>query len=374
MKYNVLYIIESMNLGGTEKQLCELINGLSANGVVRPHLCTLKPSSDLLDSINCPKIDLGTRRLLSLDIPQKIKKLARFCNDYEICLVQTFFQDPSVIGAMLKLLLPVKLIITFRDLGFWRTRLENFKMRLAYKRADGFIANSLAVKKHFSINDGLALDKIKVIYNGFDMTELEGYRSGSVEDGLREIGIVANLNRPVKRVQDFIAAAALVRAKNPNVVFSVIGDGHLRMDLERFTDSLGLNQVVNFVGRLENPLEHIANFSVGVITSETEGLSNAIIEYMACSVPVVATNTGGNPELVLEGENGFLYPVGNVEVLADRILKLLDDNVNQRIGRNNRERVASNLSLSYMVKCYENHYQDMLSGCPLQPTSLGGQL
>lgn len=374
MRFNVLYIIERMGPGGTEKQLAELIRGLSASDAVRPHLCTLRPSSGLFDAIDCPKINLGTRRLLSPGTLGKLKRLARFCDDHDIHLVQTFFQDPTLIGAMLKRLRPVKLVISFRDLGFWRTRVENFKMRLAYSQAEGFIANSLAVKKHFVVEDDLPPEKIEVISNGFDLNRLEDLPGERNKGGPTEVGIVANLNRPVKRVQDFIAAAVLVREQFPDVVFTIIGDGHLRPELEHLAESLGLGQAITFAGRLEDPLKKVANFAVGVITSETEGFSNAIIEYMACGVPVVATAVGGNLELVAEGENGFLVPVGDVESLADRIMKLLDEKLNHRIGWNNRERISKHLSLPVMVKRHENFYREMLSGSLLQGASAGGSL
>jgi glycosyltransferase involved in cell wall biosynthesis len=374
MKFNVLYIIDRMGPGGTEKQLAELIGGLSAGDAVRPHLCTLRPSCGLFDTIDCPKINLGTRRLLSLGTLGKLKRLARFCDDHDIHLVQTFFQDPSLIGAMLKRLRPVKLVISFRDLGFWRTRVENFKMRLAYTQADGFIANSMAVKKHFVAEDDLPPEKIEVICNGFDLNRLEDLHGKRNKGGPPEVGIVANLNRPVKRVQDFISAAALVREKFPDAVFTVIGDGHLRPELEHLAESLGLGQAITFTGSLKDPLKNIVNFSVGIITSETEGFSNAIIEYMACGVPVVATAAGGNPELVVEGENGFLVPVGDVESLADRIIKLLDEKLNHRIGQNNRERISKHLSMPVMVERHENFYREMLSGSLLQAPSPGGSL
>jgi len=357
MKLNVLFIIDCMAFGGTEKQLAELIAGLSSGDAVRPHLCTLRPSSGLFDTLDCPKMCLDVRRLVSPAIPGKLKRLARFCDDHSIQLVQTFFQDSTLIGAMLKRMRRIKLVISFRDLGFWRTKAESFKMRLAYTQADGFIANSLAVKEHFVAEDYLPTEKIAVIFNGFDLNLVKNLCGERNTIGPPVVGIVANLNRPVKRVQDFISAAALVRGKIPDVVFTIIGDGHLRPELGRLADSLGLGQANTFAGRLENPLEHVAHFAVGVITSDSEGLSNAIIEYMACGVPVVATAAGGNPELVVEGENGFLVPVGDVELLADRIVKLLDQETNRRIGQNNRDRISKDLSLPVMVKRYEDYYR-----------------
>jgi len=355
----VLYIIDSLTHGGTERQLVELVNKLDRSRV-QPHLCTLKESNELFSELDVPKICLGYRSFTAPSILKNLYDLHRFIKKHDIQLVQTFFQDPFLLAALVRPLRSLPLIGSFRDLGFWRTSAESYKMRLAYPFFSGFIANSRAVKDHFVAVDGIASDKIEVLYNGFDLSALEVASADSEGDdpGACTVGIVANLNRPVKRVDDFVSAAALVYRRNPAVRFTVIGGGGLQDDLERLCTELGIRHAVHFTGRIDNPLPFVKNFSVGVITSETEGFCNAIIEYMACGVPVVATRVGGNPELVTEAENGFLVPIGDPEALAEKISLLIEnEELRSSIGEANRRKVSEQYSLQVMLEQQTRYYE-----------------
>lgn len=356
---NILYIIDSLGHGGTERQLVELIKGLDRNRF-RPHLCTLKTSTALYDELEIPKISLEFVSYLRPSIVGKIIKLSSFIRKNRIQIIQTFFQDPFLLAAMVKPFHNVKLIGSFRDIGFWRTQSESLKMRLAYPFFEAFIANSQAVKEHFAQTDGIHPAKIAVIYNGFDNSLVPHDVVQQKLSGPPIVGIVANLNRTVKRVDDFIQAAALVHNELSHVRFVVVGDGHLRDELEALAQSLGVRDCIQFTGRINNPLNVISTFSVGVITSETEGFCNAVIEYMACGVPVVATDGGGNRELVINQSNGFLVPVGNYRDIADKILKLLiDESLASDLGRTGLEAVNRRFTVDEMVSCYDKFYSSI---------------
>ncbi len=357
MPINILYIIDSLTHGGTEKQLVQLIQGLGSDRFC-PHLCTLKASEDLYDEINVPKICLGFVSFSHFSIIKNIAQLTFFIRKNNIQIVQTFFQDPFLIGAMVKLFSKIKLIGSFRDLGFWRTKAETRKMRISYPFFSGFIANSAAVKEHFVQTDKINPDKIEVIYNGIKLEGLHSKNVESFDEKPALVGIVANMNRPVKRVHDFIYAAAIIYKEKPDTKFIVVGDGYLRKDLELLSESLGLSKVLHFTGRLSDPLKIIQQLHVGVITSETEGFCNVILEYMAHGLPVVATNSGGNSELVKQEENGFLYPVGNVDALAAKILQILKDKqLISKIRENNIQLVSSKYSYTSFIENQCSFYE-----------------
>ena len=110
-------------------------------------------------------------------------------------------------------------------------------------------------------------------------------------------------------------------------------------------------------------MDEIARFGVGVITSESEGFSNAIIEYLACGIPVVATDAGGNPEIVTQGENGYLVPVGNPSLMAEKVLLLLNDrSLAARIGRLNRVKALRDYSMDRMVEEHRAYYTEIMEG------------
>ena len=232
-------------------------------------------------------------------------------------------------------------------------------MRVAYPFFEGFIANSKAVKDYFARVDRIAPNRIEVIHNGINGIEANGAPTSA--EGLPLVGMVANCNRIVKRVQDFIQAAALVHRDYPETRFMVVGDGPLRPGFEKLSRSFGLEKAMKFTGQLANPLDLIHGFRVGVIPSESEGFCNAILEYMACGVPVVATAAGGNPELVRDGENGFLVPVGDVTHMAEKIRRLLrEDLLREQMGEANRARVARHFSMKRMVAAHESFYDRIL--------------
>ncbi len=362
MKINILFLIDSLQYGGAEKQLVELIENLDSN-LYSLHICCLKPSGPLYDELTIPKTTLSYKRFGSLSVIPVVRELVSYIKKNNIQIVQTFFQDPFLLAALSSYFCSFKLIGTFLDLGFWRTPLESCKMRFAYRYFDGFIANSEAVKNHFVHVDRLDPLKVRIIYNGFDYSKVEKVAAPTGNASGPCIGIVANLNRPVKRVDDFIMAAALVKKRCPESRFLIAGDGHLRPELERLAADLGISGSTSFVGRVANPLDYIKTMSVGVICSETEGFSNSIIEYMACEVPVVVTAVGGNPELVKDGVNGFLVPVAEPEQLADRICRILESpELHRQMGIRNRDLVKNNFSIDYMCNEYGSYYQQVASG------------
>jgi glycosyltransferase involved in cell wall biosynthesis len=363
MPVNILYIIDSLAHGGTEKQLVQLIRNLDPDRF-RPHLCTLKASAGLYQELDIPKITLDFVGFGHPSLLRHLTSLSSFIRRHRIRLVQTFFQDPFLLAAMVKPFNRIKLIGSFRDLGFWRTPAETRKMRIAYPFFSGFIANSHAVKDHFVQVDGIRPGKFEVIYNGID---LESVRPRDPQEFGKEppvVGIVANLNRPVKRVQDFIQAAAMVHRACPTARFVVVGDGHLRGLLEELGEALGLRECLTFTGRLENPLEVVRSFHVGVISSETEGFCNAIVEYMACGIPVVATAVGGNLELVADGENGFLVPPESPQKLAKEIIQLVNDRRRCReIGEKNINKIQRHYSIATMVANQSEYYDSLVVRC-----------
>lgn len=356
MKIRIMFLIDRLAFGGTEKQLIELINQLDRKRF-HPHLCTLHESDRITLDSAVTSYCLDFRAFHDLSTARVISKLASYIRHRRIQIVQSFFQDPTLIAALSRPFHRASLVGSFRDLGFWRSRKETFKLRIACRAFNGFIANSKAVKAHFVKVDRIDPKKIEVIYNGIKIAPESKANHSEYADRRPIVGIVANLNRPVKRVNDFIRVASKVHAIMPGARFVVVGDGCLRPELENLSRSLDLENVLTFTGLVDNPIEQIERFRIGVITSETEGFCNSILEYMACGVPVVATAAGGNMELVLEGENGFLVPVGNIEMLAQKIIFLLKRiDICGNIGRYNALNVDKKFSMKKMVAKHEDFY------------------
>ena len=361
MSINILYIIDKFGYGGTELQLAALINGLDKNQF-KVHLCTFKPSSKLFDDLKCEKYQLSIPRLWYPNAFSQYRILLKLIRGWNIHIIHTFFQDPFAVGTLMKKFYPTVLVGSFRDMGFWRTRMENFKMRISYTAFDAFIANSKAVKQHFEMTDRLKPERIRVIYNGYNGLPRSS-TSAPRRDGSFTVGIVANFNRPVKRFEDFLKIAQILWSRDPSTRFIVVGSvgGRYNELVNQAQNKMG--PALNFVGSVSNPVDYIREFDIGVITSESEGFCNAIIEYMACGLPVVVTDTGGNKEIVDQGINGFLVPVADPKAMAEKIGVLqADSELRIRMGRANMHKVETRYSMARMIGEHEKFYTELITG------------
>jgi glycosyltransferase involved in cell wall biosynthesis len=179
------------------------------------------------------------------------------------------------------------------------------------------------------------VDRIDVIYNSIDAGQfrpdpeirMRVRNELQIADDHVVIGNVSTL-RPVKGVQHFVAAAALVRKRAPAARFLVIGDGPQRPAIERQIADLQLGSVFRLLGSQEAIAPYLQAMDIAVLSSESEGFSNSILEYMAAGLPSVVTDVGGNRE-ALGDAAGAVVPPGDTKGLAEAILKMLDD-PNQR--------------------------------------------
>ena len=356
----VLFCIESMLRGGTEKQLASLIRGFDPARVT-PSLCTLKPSAFDLDSLGCPILELGFTSFRAASTVRCLRRLRRFIREQRVDLVETFFQDPTILALLGSVGTQVRArVASFRDLGFWRTRAKILQLRLAYPHFDGFIANSRAVAARAHTLHGIALERIEVIYNGVVVPPPRPDRSPQQPP---VVGVVANLDRSVKRVDLFLSAASLVRREVPDARFVVLGDGPLRPQLMSLAGRLELGSSVSFPGNVPDVARHLASFDVGVLCSDSEGFSNSILEYMAAGVATVARDVGGNAELVVDGETGRLIAGGRPDAIATAIIGLLHDPAERcRMGERARELARARYSLETCVQRHEKYYERMLAG------------
>jgi glycosyltransferase involved in cell wall biosynthesis len=166
---------------------------------------------------------------------------------------------------------------------------------------------------------------------------------------------------PQKRHDVFLKAARIVSATAPGARFALVGDGPLRSYLENLSQELGIASKVSFFGEQREVGAYISAFDIAILTSEAEGCSNSVLEAMALAKPVVATDVGGNRELVSHGESGFLVPAGDAEAIAQAILYLVrNSEVARAMGHRARERVITRFSVERMVQQYQTLYEQTL--------------
>ncbi|MDH3198168.1 MAG: glycosyltransferase [Candidatus Krumholzibacteria bacterium] len=239
---------------------------------------------------------------------------------------------------------------------------------LKYRRgADLYLAVSGAVRDDL-VAGGVRGASIRVVADGID---LEALRALDGRERLRErlgwgaqrvvVGQVAALT-PEKGQRDLVHAARAVCAARADAHFVIVGDGPLRARLEALARSLGVGERVTFAGFREDALSLLKVFDCFVASSRREGLGSSIMDAHALGVPVVATRTGGIPELVADGETGLLAPPADAEALAGAILRMLGDEGLR--GRCTAAGLARSTGYDYRQMVYNtlNAYRALLPG------------
>jgi len=348
----ILYCIDNLLRGGTELQLTGLINGLDRTRF-SPHLLTIRPSPPELLPDDCPHLGWHVPRLISPAGMKDTWRLAQYLRRENFQVVQTFFQDSTIFGGTAARLAgtPIRLAC-FRDLGFWRTRSQTLLLHRVYPMMTGFLCNSAIVKDNFVSHDGLNPDDIKIIYNGIDTDALTGVEHTGPT---LHVGIVGNLTRHVKRTDLFIKAAAEVsrRVDASQITWHIIGDGDFRAEYEVLAADEGIADNMVFTGRISDVAGYLEKLQVGVLCSDSEGFSNAILEYMLKGCACVATSVGGNVEAIDHGHTGLLVPPDNVVALADALEKMIiDQSMRQNLATQARQYAEKEFNWG---KCLTEH-------------------
>jgi glycosyltransferase involved in cell wall biosynthesis len=277
-----------------------------------------------------------------------------------------FFNDAAELVPLYCALAGVPVITSRRDMGFWYTSRTLLTLRLANLFVDRIVCNCAAVANEVERREHVLNNKLRVIHNGLRVRPPNQVHQRDVAHAKRiRICLVANI-RPVKRIEDFIRAAAVVSATVPESEYLVIGEP----SIENYSDKLvalarqlGIGELVRFTGSLEDPVPLVEDCQIGVLTSASEGLSNSLLEYMSCGLAVVCSDVGGNKEIIEHGSNGFIYPVGKVDCLAAHLLTLCNDEALRDLMRAESLRRTERFSSDRMVAAHIDMYRET-SGKP----------
>lgn len=256
----------------------------------------------------------------------------------------------------------------------WHVRVSNPEKKTFEKylfhRAHKVIAVSKAASQRFQGFES-AQEKVVVIYNGVDLTEFSPQQPDSrlreefeIEKDWILVGTLGQLI-PGKGQNVFLKAAAQVLKQTPKVKFMIVGEGNqeYRRKLEDLSAGLSLSGKVIFTGFREDIPRIMNALDIVVLPSTThlEGLSRVIIEAMASSKPVIATNSGGNPEAVEDGITGILTPPEDFRALAESILDLIrEETKRKRMGEAGRKRAEKLFRIEKTISQIEKVYEEIL--------------
>ncbi len=254
---------------------------------------------------------------------------------YRLCHV--FFNDSSILLPPIMAFVGIPTLISRRDMGFWYTPGYLRLLRKTRHFVSHVIANSEAVKGITIEKEHFSQDEVSVIYNGYPagksppsyppLSEAEKKprreQLGLPAEGRFAI-LVANL-REIKRIGgDAIIALSALSDSVSNAHLVLVGAGE-QSTYRELAQRMGVSERVHFLGARSDVKEILPAMDVGLSCSESEGYSNAIVEYMQARLPVVASNVGGNAEAVVHGKTGYVYPSGDVDSLVSYLGKLFSD-------------------------------------------------
>jgi glycosyltransferase involved in cell wall biosynthesis len=356
----VSFLIDRLTRGGTETQVLALIRALDRRRV-EPTLVLLDgddAESQSLEPSDCPVLRLGLRSLHSPAALTAGAKLAGFWRDHGTDVVQVYFLDSAYFGVPLARLAGVRRVVRVRNnLGHWLTPTHRWLGRVVGRLADVTLTNCEPARQALLDAEGGPKRKVVVLENGVDLERFTTLPLPSVKNAVPRIGVVANL-RPVKGVDVFIRAAAQLAADFPRTTFHIAGQGEQRAELDRLIDQLDLSRRVTLAGPVADVPAFLSTLDVAVLPSHAEGMSNAVLEYMAAGRPVVATNVGANAHLLGDGKFGVLVPAGDPFALAAGIGQLLTDpNLATRLATAARRHVQERYSREAMRLRFEGFYE-----------------
>lgn len=363
---------------GTERQVIETAKRLNKQQF-DVHVCCLENSAEL-EALReeCSIAVFPAGSINSWQGIRQAMRLRSYLNLHTIDIVHAFMNKTAMFAAVSSLLSD-RIVITSRlNTGYWYTPSKRLQFRVLNLGTTRVMANSEQAKRIAVEAEKLPPGKVDVVYQGVDM---EIYKPGAgdasvcqrlgIPSSARIVGIVANL-RPVKDIPLFLRSAALIARERDDVAFLVAGGGEQLEELQRLAADLGVQGRVFFTLGEGRIIDYLSGMAIGCLTSFSEGFSNAILEYMAAGLPVVATDVGGNREAVIEGETGYLVRERTPEAFARPLLQLLQDEERRReMGRRGFARCAEHFELGRSIVQLEQYYCSLLT--PPMPMRTGNR-
>lgn len=352
----VCYIIGQLSKGGAEKQLYELIRGLNKKKFL-PAVISLSRGgfwSKEIKKIGIEVIELERKKNMEIS---RLFNLIKIVRKMKPDIVHTYLFSANSYGRIAAIINRVPVIIASErnmpEIGKDKNIYQLYIDKVMAFFSDIIICNSQAAANILINKYNFKKKKILVVHNGIntDISYTSVVRNSEII-----IGTVCRLS-PQKNLKLFLDMAKLLSDLKSDLKFMIVGDGLLREDLEKYSEFLGIRHKIIFMGEQHNVFDLLQKISIFINTSSYEGLSNAIMEAMLIGLPVVATDVGGNSELITNGETGFLCKPDNLEEIVEKVMYLINNKeIAEKMGEKGRKKIIYEFDSNKMIRKIEDIY------------------
>lgn len=319
----------------------------------------------------CPVHVFPLARTYNWNAFRQAVRINRLIRRWDVSIVHTFFETSDLFGGLVAKVSGCPILISSRrDMGIQRSRGHWTAYRLLRPIFDQVQTVSRQVSDLMIRRDRLDPARVVTVYSGIDLGRVDtaipeppSASEGGAGAKAPIIMTVANIRR-VKGLDVLLVAAAKVISRHPQATFVIVGeilDQAYYSELRRAIVDLGIGHRVVFAGTCSNVFGLLKSADAFCLPSRSEGFSNALIEAMACRLPCVATDVGGNGEAIVDGVTGYLAPNEDAECLANRIERLLSDkSLAKALGMAARKRVEDHFTTDTMVRRLTALYDGLL--------------
>ena len=366
---NVMHVFVNLELGGAQRIFLTTAAHVRRERFNFILCCLGKPGALVPEAQAQGHEIIILNRLQSSNDLGAIWALARLMRRRRVQVVQSFLYSRASLYARLAALLVSVPVVIAAEMGPVGER--SLKKRLADRFlslvTDHFVALSKATKVQTTALQSVASKRVSVIYPGVDPSQFTARgpgddlrRSLSIAPDAPVIGVVARLD-PVKGHVHLLDAIPQVLTRFPGSRLLIVGTGSAEGKLVQRVASLGLSKAVIFTGARRDIPQLLKAMDLFVLPSLHEGFGFALLEAMACCLPVVATEVGGIPEVVQDGQTGLLVPPADPSALAEAIIRLLEDETTRTaMGRAGHDRVMARFTVQRTAEETERLYERLL--------------
>ncbi len=358
----VFLMTNTLEVGGSERQFATVVESLSRDRF-DVHPACLRRIGGLVERLGeIPEFPPGGK-LFGLQAQRAQLAILRSLRRDGIGVAHAFDFYTNLMLIPAARLAGVPVIGSHRQLGDLLTGAQFKAQYWAFRFCQRVVCNSRAAAASLRAA-GFPEQKLEIIPNGLPEPAFANCVPAiSRNTDVVRVGMIARMNSAAKNHAGFLKAASRLLTQCPMAEFILVGDGPLRPGLEAMAAELGIKEKVLFVGERHDIPAMLASLDVSILISSSESLSNVILESMAAGVAVVATDVGGNPELVKDGETGVLVPPGDEKKLVDALAHLVCDPITraQYAGRG-REFARSHFHIDEVCRRFERLYLNLCEG------------